>query len=201
MSTSRPIGRLPVIVALAIIPCILWMSAAMADETGLPPGDRPPAYVFSRIADAGTADDHEGADHVVVYDYAMNHMKPSGVTYVDSYIIYKVLTLAGCRERSVLRWNFDPQSSYVEVREVNIIRGGEKIPVDVSQVHDLPAPQRAIYWNDRIKTLQLPRLEINDGIEITVFRKGFTYALLDGGFSSTSLSGAGQETSAQAPDD
>jgi len=182
------------------------MSTATAGETGSlpgesPPGEKSPSDVFSRVADAGTSDDHKGAGHLVVYDYAMNHMKPSGVTYVDSYIIYKVLNAAGCRDRSVLRWNFDPQSSYVDVREVNIIRGGEKIPVDVSQVHDLPAPQRAIYWKDRIKTLQLPRLEINDGIEITVFRKGFTYALLDGGASGTSPSGAGQETSAQAPDD
>ena len=201
MSAIRPIGSLSLIVVLTLITGILCISAVMADEPGVPPGEKPPADVFSRVKDAGTADEHEGADHLVVFDYAMNHMKPSGVTYVDSYIIYKVLTAAGCRDRSVLRWNFDPQSSYVEVREVNIIRDGKKIPVDVSKVHDLPAPQRAIYWNDRIKTLQLPRLEINDGIEITVFRKGFTYALLEGSSSSRSPSGAGQETSAQAPDD
>ncbi len=192
MSASRPAGRPASIIILALLMCILSISPAFADETGPPPGEKPPADVFSRVEDAGTADDHKGADHLVVYDYAKNHMKPSGVTYVDSYIIYKVLTDAGCRDRSVLRWNFDPQSSYVEVREVNIIRDGKKIPVDVSKVHELPAPQRAIYWKDRIKTLQLPRLEINDGIEITVFRKGFTYALLDG---------PPQDTSAGAPDD
>ena len=192
MRISRPTGSLALFVLLVIMPCILWVSAAVAEEAGSPPGERPPADVFSRVKDAGTADDHEGADHLVVYDYAKNHMKPTGVTYVDSHIIYKVLTAAGCRDRSVLRWNYDPQSSYVEVREVNIIRGGKKIPVDVTKVNDLPAPQRAIYWSDRIKTLQLPRLEINDGIEIVVFRKGFTYALLDGG---------PQDTSASAPDD
>ncbi len=191
MISSRPIARLTAIFALVVLLCIPRVPA-VADETSSPPGERPAADVFSRVTDAGTADDHKGANHIVVYDYAMNHMKPSGVTYVDSYIIYKVLTAAGCRDRSVLRWNFDPQSSYVDVREVNIIRGGKKIPVDVSNVHELPAPQRAIYWKDRIKTLQLPRLEINDGIEITVFRKGFTYALLDG---------PPQDTSAGAPDD
>ncbi|MCK4549785.1 MAG: DUF3857 domain-containing transglutaminase family protein, partial [Candidatus Krumholzibacteria bacterium] len=192
MSASRSAGRLSSIITLALIMCILSMSAAVADETGSPPGERPTADAFSRVKDAGTADDHKGANHIVVYDYAMNHMKPSGVTYVNSYIIYKVLTASGCRDRSVLRWNYDPQSSYIEVREANIIRGGKKIPIDISKIHDLPAPQRAIYWNDRIKTLQLPRLEINDGIEITVFRKGFTYALLDG---------PPQDTSAGAPDD
>ncbi|MBN2198423.1 MAG: DUF3857 domain-containing transglutaminase family protein [Candidatus Aminicenantes bacterium] len=117
---------------------------------------------------------------MAVYEHTTNRMKPSGVTYVDSYTISKILTPAGCRDRSVLRWGYDPQSSYVEVREVNVIRGGEKIPVDVSRVRDLPAPQAAIYWSDRVKTLQLPRLEVGDGIEVTVFRKGFTYALLGG---------------------
>jgi len=146
--------------------------------TELPPGDSPPPDVFSRVADAGTAADHPGAGHIVVYDRAVNRVAPSGVTKVESYIVYKVLTPAGCRDQSVLRWSYDPQSSHVEVREVNVIRGKEKIAVDVSKVRDLPAPQSAIYWKDRIKTLQLPRLQANDGIEVGVFRKGFTYALL-----------------------
>ncbi len=192
MSAISPFRRLSMTVTIILVLCVLWMPTVFAEETGSPPGEKPPADVFARVLDAGTTDCHKGANHVVVYDYAKNHMKPTGVTYVDSYIIYKVLTPAGCRDRSVLRWNYDPQSSYVEVREVNIIRDGKKIPVDVSTVHDLPAPQRAIYWKDRIKTLQLPRLEINDGIEIIVFRKGFTYALLDG---------PPQDTSAGAPDD
>ncbi|MDD3643392.1 MAG: DUF3857 domain-containing transglutaminase family protein [Candidatus Krumholzibacteria bacterium] len=167
--------RLSVLPAAALL---LGAFALPAIAQQLPPGDTPPPDVFSRVEDAGTAADHGGAAYVVVYDHAKNHMKPSGVTYVDSYIIYKVLTPEGCRDRSVLRWGYDPQSSYVEVREVNVIRGGEKIPVDVSLVHDLPAPQAAIYWSDRVKTLQLPRLQAGDGIEVTVFRKGFTYALL-----------------------
>ncbi len=176
---------------------------ALADETDLPPGDRPPPDVFSRVADAGEAKDHTGAGHIIVYDYAKNHVKPTGVTYVDSYIIYKVLTAAGTRDMSVLRWNYDPQSSYVEVREVNIIRDGKKIPVDVSAVHDLPAPQSWIYWKDRIKTLQLPRLEANDGIEVTVFRKGFTYALLGDGAASNggAVEGGRQETGSAVSDE
>jgi hypothetical protein len=169
------------IAALAVIALHFPFHYSLAGDTKLPPGERPAADVFSRLEDAGTADDHDGADHVIVYDYAKNNMKPTGVTYVDSYIIYKVLTEAGCRDQSVLRWNYDPQSKYVDVQEVNVVRDGKRIPVDVSKVHDLPAPQRAIYWKDRIKTLQLPRLRVNDGIEVKVFSKGFTYALLEGG--------------------
>ncbi|UCH82674.1 MAG: DUF3857 domain-containing protein [Candidatus Latescibacterota bacterium] len=167
------------IVALIIGLLPLFADPASADEKTLPPGDRPEPDVFSRITEAGGAADHDDADHVIVFDHAINTVKPTGVTYVESYVIYKVLTSAGCRDQSVLRWNYDPQSSYVDVKEVNIVRNGARIPVDVANVHDLPAPQAWIYWMDRIKTLQLPRLQVNDGIEVKVFRKGFTYALLE----------------------
>ena len=188
--------------ALILVLLLFCATSAWADETVLPPGDSPPDNVFSRVKDAGVAADFEGSDYVIVYDYAFNHMKPTGVTYVESYVIYKVLTPAGCRSQSVLRWNFDPQSMFVNVKEVNIIRSGEKIPVDVAQVHELPAPQAWIYWKDRIKTLQLPRLQVNDGIEVTVFRKGFTYALLGDGSAPNGSGGlSGGSTGTQALDD
>ena len=187
MKTSRSIFA-----PAAALVMLLAATPAVADTAPLPPGDRPAPDVFSRLERAGNAADHGGAAYVIVYDEARNHVQPSGVTYVDGYFLYKTLTAAGCRDLSVLRWNYDPQSSYVEVREVNIIRGGRRIAVDVTQVRDLPAPQAAIYWKDRIKTLQLPRLQIGDGIEVTTFRKGFTYALLDG---------AGEGAPSAPPDD
>ena len=95
-----------------------------------PPGEEPPADVFSRLEDAGTASDHEGVDHLIVLTETVNKVKPSGVTYVDGYELTKVLTPEGCRDQSVLSWHYDPQSSYVEVREVNIMRDGERVPVD-----------------------------------------------------------------------
>ncbi len=144
----------------------------------LPPGDTPPPTAIDLVEQAG---DHEmhNADYIIVKDEAINRMKDTGVTYVESYVLYKVLTQAGAKQLAVLRWNFDPQSSFVRVEEINVIRDGKKIPVDVSTVHDLPAPQRSIYWSDRIQTIQLPRLHVGDGIEVKVFKKGYTYALLD----------------------
>jgi hypothetical protein len=172
----------------AVLPALLLIAllgpGGAAGQEQLPPGDSPPPTSSDRIKAAGVAADHEDADYVIVYDKAVNRMKDSGVTYVDSEVLYKTLTPQGCQDLSVLHWNYDPQSSYVDVREVNVLRGDEVIPVDVGNVHDLPAPQRAIYWSDRIKTLQLPRLEVNDGIEVKVFRKGYTYALLEGNDNS-----------------
>jgi hypothetical protein len=173
------------------------LSAASSD---LPPGDTPPPTVFDRIDDAGEAEDHDGADHIIVYEHTVNNVKQSGVTYTDEYLLYKVLTPAGCRNQSVQRWRYEPWSSYVDIREVNIIRGGERVPVDVSLVHELPAPQSGIYWNAAIKTLQLPRLVVNDGIEMRVFRKGYSYALLEqAGSNAGPGSGAGTENA--VPDD
>ena len=166
-----------------LIPLLLLCLAfpASADDT-LPPGEKPAPTPASRLADAGTADDFPGADLVVVFEHAVNRVKPSGVTYVDGYRLTKILTPEGCRDNSVLNWHYDPQSQYLEVREVNVLRDGERIPVDLAGLHDLPAPQAAIYWRDRVKTLQLPRLQVDDGIEVVTFSKGFTYALLgDGG--------------------
>ncbi len=157
---------------------VLLFAFAAAPATELPPGDRPPPTPQSRLADAGGADRYPGADHVVVYEHDVNRVKPSGVTHVEGYRLLKVLTAAGCRDLSVLAWPYDPQSQHLEVRAVTVIRGDERIAVDVATIADLPAPQAAIYWRDRLKTLQLPRLQVNDGIEVVTFRKGYTYALL-----------------------
>ena len=182
--------KFPVFRLLPGVLLVILASTVFAE----PPGEQSIQDVFSRLEDAGQADDHDGVDHLIVFTEAVNNVKPSGVTYVDGYELTKVLTPEGCRDQSVLTWHYDPQSSHVEVREVNIVREGELIPVDVSVVHDLPAPQAAIYWNDRVKTLQLPRLRVNDGIEVKTFRKGFTYALLAQG-------GGGAGGSSETPDD
>ncbi len=172
---------LATLIFAGVIPVFVGVASAAPGEAGgeLPPGDAPPPTAFSRLDDAGDADDFPDADHIIVLDRTVNRVKPTGVTYGESYLLTKVLTSDGCRDRSVLRWGYEPWSSEVEVREVNVIRDGERIPVDVANVHDLPAPQSAIYWNSRIKTLQLPRLRVNDGIEVTLFRKGYSYALLE----------------------
>ncbi len=163
-------GAVPPVLALMILFCL--------GAAPLPPGEKAASDAFSRIAEAGTRDDHPDADHIILLTETVNKVKPSGVTYVDGYELRKVLTEAGCRNQSVLNWRYDPQSSFVDVQEVSVLRDGERIAVDLKGLHDLPAPQAAIYWRDRIITLQLPRLEVGDGIEIKTFRKGFTYALL-----------------------
>jgi hypothetical protein len=155
----------------------------------LPPGDSPPPTAFSRIEQAGDAEKYPDAAHVIVFDETVNRVDERGITSTDRYVLTKVLTEQGCRERSALRFGYDPQSSREDVREVNLIRDGKRIPVPVDAVLDLPAPQAAIYWSDRVKLLQLPRLKVGDGIEVRTFRKGFTYALLEDGGGQAATSG------------
>jgi transglutaminase-like putative cysteine protease len=144
----------------------------------LPPGDSPPPTVFSRLEQAGDSKLYPDYGHIVVLDETINHVDELGVSSIDRYMLSKVLTAEGCRDLSVLRLGYEPQSSWVDLREVNLIREGKRIPVAVDALLDLPAPQSWIYWSDRIKLFQLPRLKVGDGIEVRTFRKGYSYALL-----------------------
>jgi len=153
--------------------------ADTADSVKYPPGDGPPPTVFDRVKNAGGADKFDSAAYAIVLDSTVNTINDAGVTYTDGYILYKTLTEEGCKKLAVLTWGYEPLSSMVIVGEVNIVRGDSLIAVDNAAVLDLPAPQSGIYWSDRIKSLQLPRLYVGDGIEVKIKRKGFSYALLD----------------------
>ena len=164
---------------LFLIVSFVSLAAMPVDSLKLPPGDSPPPTPFSRINDAGSADDFDNVAYAIVMDSSCTRINDDGVAKTDSYILYKILTEEGCREMSVLTWHYEPLSSYVEVHEVNIIREDKAINVSLSGLLDLPAPQDMTYWLDRIMMLQLPRLHPGDGIEIKSYRKGYSYALLD----------------------
>lgn len=156
-----------------------------------PPGAPPPATAFARLDEAGAAADHPGADWLIVLDASVNRITADGVAYVDLYQLTKILTEQGASTRSALEWGYDPRSSFVKIAEVNVLRDGARIPVPIADVKDLPAPQSAIYWSDRIKVLQLPRLKPGDGVEVLSMRKGYNYALLAEGGAGTAGAAAG----------
>jgi hypothetical protein len=112
-------------------------------------------------------------------DSSLTKISEEGVAKSDDYMVYKILTEDGCKEMSVLRWHYEPMSSYIEINEVNLVRADSVISLNILEIIDMPAPQSGIYWSDRIKLMQLPRLHVGDGIEIKSYRKGYSYALLD----------------------
>ncbi len=154
------------------------VAADPAPGPALPPGDAPPPTAVSRLRDAGTSREHPDADHLVACQRTVIHLRARGVASTEGYTLYKVLTAAGARDLGVLRFDYEPLSSRVEVRSVTVFRDSLRIPVSLDSILDLPQPQEGIYWGSRMKCLQLPRLEVNDGIEVVTFRKGFSYALL-----------------------
>lgn len=164
------------IIILYLTPVI---QADPAQPVTLPPGETPPPTAFDRLKNAGSAADFDSAAYAIVYDETVNTINEIGVTYTAGYTLYKILTEEGCRELAVLTWGYEPLTNMVEIEEINILRNDSTFKVNTGSLRDLPAPQHAIYWSDRIKSIQLPRLHVGDGIEVRMKRKGFSYALLD----------------------
>jgi transglutaminase-like putative cysteine protease len=93
--------------------------------------------------------------------------------------LVKILNSAGAKQNAVIKFGYDPLSAYVDIVAVKIYRtSGEEVSLDISKVLDYPAPARMIYWGAREKMIEVGRLEPGDALEVILFRKGFTYALL-----------------------
>ena len=131
---------------------------------------------------AGDAASYPNADELVVFDSTMVDMQESGLTYVNTHTLTKVLTAHGAMDMAVVKYGYDPLSAFVKITRAVIHKadGGETV-LDVTRTLDYPAPARAIYWGAREIMLEAGRLEPGDAVEVTMQRKGFTYALLDGG--------------------
>ena len=152
--------------------CLLIFSWAV----GSPPEDP----YWSLIQEAGMSEDHGGADVVVVFDSTFVDVRESGLSYNDFHVLTKVLTPRGALRLKALTYGYDPLSADVEVKDLRIYRKNgsvETVPLD--RVLDMTAPARGIYWGARQKMVAVGRLEPGDAVKVKVFRKGFTYALLD----------------------
>jgi|APCry1669188910_1035180.scaffolds.fasta_scaffold00250_3 transglutaminase-like putative cysteine protease len=133
------------------------------------------------IAKSGDAVKYPGNDELVIFDSTLVDMQESGLTYVVSHSLTKALNSKGALDLSVIKSGYDPLSAYIEFREVNIYKkDGTVVRLDMKNVMDYPAPARAIYWGAREKMIAAGRLEAGDAVEVVQFRKGFTYALLQG---------------------
>jgi hypothetical protein len=128
---------------------------------------------------AGDASTYPGEDAVTVFDSTYVEVQASGLTYVTSHTLVKVLTAKGAMDQDAIRFGYDPLSAYVEIRKAWIHRSDSSVEkLDLKNVLDYPAPAHAIYWGAREIMLGTGRLEPGDAVEVIMFRKGFTYALL-----------------------
>jgi hypothetical protein len=153
------------------------------------------AFLLAATATAGAQDKalpwFRGCHQLTQYDSTTVFMEESGLSYVVNHKLINIMDRTGAKNNSVLKVDYDPQSAYVEIRQVLVHRNneggtdtllltddkGNKL-AGTAQVYDYVAPARLIYWSASQKMVEIGHLEPGDQIEYTTFRKGFTYALL-----------------------
>lgn len=123
-----------------------------------------------------------GTGTVIIFDSTRVHVEESGLSHVYTHRLYKVQTAGGAKGLSVIKYDYDPLSAWSQIQRVVIYRAdGSRVELDTSKVLDYPQPARAIYWGAREKMLAVGKLEPGDALEVFLYRKGFTYALLSDG--------------------
>ena len=121
---------------------------------------------------------YKSYNQVTLFDSTDVFMEESGLSYVNSHWLVKILNYAGAKANSVVKIDYDPQSTYVEIKKVVVYRANGETTELSSPVMDYVAPARMIYWGASQKMVEVGHLDPGDAVEVWTFRKGFTYALL-----------------------
>ncbi len=131
------------------------------------------------VKSASSTSAYPGSNVLVIFDSVHVHMEASGLSLVNTHRLYEVLSAKGALSLNMIKYDYDPLSAYIEIRGVTIHRANGTVEkLDTANVLDYPAPARMIYWGAREKMINVGRLEPGDAVEVFLFRKGFTYALL-----------------------
>ncbi len=150
--------------------------------------------IATMIAAAGDQDDFDGADFVYVLDEADVYVQRGGLATTEACQVIKILTDAGARSKSVLRWEFDPDTYRTTIKSVRVHRKDESVAVvSLDELITQPAPQHAIYWGNQQQILGVPRLEVGDALEIRTSKIGFNIAYLADSGGGSAGGSAGPE--------
>lgn len=142
------------------------------------------SYSFSAdykdlIKKAGDKSKYPNANYIEIFDSTTVKVEESGLSRVYQHRLYKILDEQGAKMLSSLIFDYDPLSAAIEIRGAKIYRNNGEIEIiSGNRFHDYPAPAHMIYWGARQKMIDYGRLEPGEAIEVSLFRKGFTYALL-----------------------
>ncbi len=134
------------------------------------------------IKKSGDKQTYPGSGVLLIFDSTRVEMMESGLSHNYIHRLYKVLTPQGAKSLSVIKFDYDPLSAWSEIRGVTVYHAdGTQTLIDTALTLDYPQPARAIYWGAREKMIEIGRLEPGDAVDVHLYRKGFTYALLGGG--------------------
>ena len=128
---------------------------------------------------AGGSSEHPGSDYIVVFDSTHVDMQESGLSYYNIHQLFKVLTYKGGQQLHTVKYGYDPMSAYAEIQKVVVHKAnGELLSFDSDDEINYVAPGGTILWGASEKIIDLGRIEPGDGVEVFLFKKGYTYALL-----------------------
>ena len=154
----------------------LFVAVSVASRGALADGDD----LAARIAAVGGKSDYPGAACVVVFDETEVLVRPNGLATTEQRRVLKVLTEAGIRDQAVQTFDFDPVTNRFQVKRIRVHRAeGGVETVDLRQIITAPASAWGIYWGSVFQTVAVPRLAIDDCLEVVTSRTGFNLAYLD----------------------
>lgn len=137
--------------------------------------------ILEMIAKAGEKKDFPDDHVLVVHHHTDVTVEPTGLSHVVTRKVVKVLDQAGIKDLSVLRFDYDPASQYMDVRSVKVFKkDGKVLKVKLSKMKDLPQPWRRIRWGARMKLVGVPGLSPGDAVAWETYSKGFQIAYLAG---------------------
>ncbi len=142
-------------------------------------------------SDAVASKDWPGQTHVKIYHFGQILVRETGMAIQKEQIVWKVLAPAGSKALSVLRFDYDPDSSEVQVERVVVLReDGTATEVSLHQetefppsaahggLHDLPQTNHGIFWPLRMLLVRIPGLQPGDSVVIHRTFRGFQVAYL-----------------------
>lgn len=133
----------------------------------------------SLVKNAGDASTYPGSPVLVIFDSTSVEVMESGLSHFHIHLLYKALTEKGAFDLSILKFGYEPMSMFLEIKSVKIYRNNGKIEeVDKNRFFDYPAPGSLILWGAREQMVATGRIEPGEAVEIEIYKKGFTYALL-----------------------
>lgn len=135
--------------------------------------------IRGQLRSAGNASQYPNVGYITVFDSTKVDVMSSGLSYVNTRMLHKILRPKGALDLRSIILDYDPLSAWIEFKKIKVWKkNGEEIDVSLDEVYDYPAYSHMIYWGARQKMVEIGRIEPGDGIEIEYRRKGYTYALL-----------------------
>lgn len=131
-------------------------------------------------------DDGRYAGYGAVIELDSTHVtvEQSGAGTFDICRRVRFLTDKGALKSRAITYGYDPLTAFARFKSVKITSAdGQTYAADTEAACDYEAPASMIYWGAREIMLEIGRMHAGDILEYEIEKKGFTYALLDGGKS------------------